>query len=107
MTAPSRPSLAVPADELTGTPVGHRRTALTVTGETLPDLAGRLTDQGYRLALVAAHDDGDALRAVYLYTAAGPDRRGELHPPVDPAGPALPSPAAPPLPAGRAARGVR
>jgi Ni,Fe-hydrogenase III large subunit len=33
---------------------------------------------GYRLALVAAHDDGDAIRIVSLFLAGMPDRREEL-----------------------------
>jgi Ni,Fe-hydrogenase III large subunit/Ni,Fe-hydrogenase III component G len=33
---------------------------------------------GYRLALVAAHDDGDAIRIVSLFLAGSPDRREEL-----------------------------
>lgn len=42
--------------------------------ETAEDLLGK----GFRLALVAAHDDGDALRVVYLFLAGRPDRRIEL-----------------------------
>ena len=33
---------------------------------------------GHRLALIAGHDDGDALRAVYLFTGGPPDERFEL-----------------------------
>jgi Ni,Fe-hydrogenase III large subunit len=33
---------------------------------------------GHRLALVAGHDDGDELRAVYLFTSGPPDERHEL-----------------------------
>ena len=95
------PSPAGSTDELTGTPVGHHRTAVTVTGETLAEQARTLFEQGYRLALVAAHDDGDTLRAVYLFTAAAPDRRVELHLPVDPTDPVVPSLAALSFPAGR------
>ncbi|OBG93312.1 formate hydrogenase [Mycobacterium sp. E3251] len=42
--------------------------------ETAEDLLGK----GFRLALVAAHDDGAALRVVYLFLAGYPDRRVEL-----------------------------
>jgi Ni,Fe-hydrogenase III large subunit/Ni,Fe-hydrogenase III component G len=63
---------------------------VTTTGAQLPGHARRLAADGYRLALVAAHDDGPRLRAVYLYTAPG-GRRAELHLPVDPADPAVPT----------------
>ncbi|OBB66618.1 NADH-quinone oxidoreductase subunit C [Mycobacterium sp. 852014-50255_SCH5639931] len=42
--------------------------------ETTEDLLGK----GFRLALVAGHDDGAALRVVYLFLAGYPDRRVEL-----------------------------
>jgi Ni,Fe-hydrogenase III component G len=45
--------------------------------------ATRLATPRFRLALIAAHDDRDALRAVYLFTAAAPDRRVELYLPID------------------------
>jgi Ni,Fe-hydrogenase III large subunit/Ni,Fe-hydrogenase III component G len=67
----------------------------------LVERADALCRQGFRLALVAAHDDGDALRAVYLFTAAGPDRRVELHVPIDRDRPTVPSLAALSYPAGR------
>jgi Ni,Fe-hydrogenase III large subunit/Ni,Fe-hydrogenase III component G len=38
----------------------------------------QLLDDSFRLALVAAHDDGDRLRVVYLFLAGCPDRRVEL-----------------------------
>jgi Ni,Fe-hydrogenase III large subunit/Ni,Fe-hydrogenase III component G len=41
-------------------------------------MAEQLLDDGFRLALVAAHDDGDGLRVVYLFLAGYPDRRVEL-----------------------------
>jgi Ni,Fe-hydrogenase III large subunit/Ni,Fe-hydrogenase III component G len=44
----------------------------------LPDKAEELLTTGFRLALVAAHDDGDRLRVVYLFLAGRPDRRIEL-----------------------------
>lgn len=44
----------------------------------LAGAVGELLDNGFRLALVAAHDDGDALRIVYLLLAGAPDRRIEL-----------------------------
>lgn len=44
----------------------------------LAETAEDLLDRGFRLALVAAHDDGDALRVVHLFLAGRPDRRIEL-----------------------------
>lgn len=44
----------------------------------LTEMAEQLLDDSFRLALVAAHDDGDSLRVVYLFLAARPDRRVEL-----------------------------
>ncbi|HEY5858338.1 MAG TPA: NADH-quinone oxidoreductase subunit C [Aldersonia sp.] len=40
--------------------------------------AEELLAAGFRLALVAAHDDGDRLRIVHLFLAGWPDRRVEL-----------------------------
>jgi Ni,Fe-hydrogenase III large subunit/Ni,Fe-hydrogenase III component G len=42
------------------------------------DLAEDLVASGFRLGLVAGHDDGDRLRIVYLFLAGWPDRRIEL-----------------------------
>jgi Ni,Fe-hydrogenase III large subunit/Ni,Fe-hydrogenase III component G len=88
-----------------GEPVGHHRVAVPTTAATLADHADALQRRGFRLALVAAHHDHgpdrDALRAVYLYTAAGPDRRVELHLPVDRGEAAVPSLAGLSFPAGR------
>jgi hypothetical protein len=71
-----------------GAPVGHLRTALTLDPAELPWRAAALLDTGFRVALVAAHDDGHQLRAVYLFTAADPDRRVELQVRLDVADPA-------------------
>ena len=71
------------------------------TAATLARDSESLLRQGFRLALVAGHDDRDALRAVYLWTAAGPDRRVELHLPIDRDRPTVPSLAALSYPAGR------
>ncbi|NBH01719.1 NADH-quinone oxidoreductase subunit C [Amycolatopsis sp. SID8362] len=89
------------------TEVGHRRSARTIGGGELPDRARALLAHGYRVALIAGHDDGDALRAVYLFTAADPDRRVELHVPVDRARPEVPSLAGLSFPAGRFEREMR
>jgi len=108
-----------------GESVGDRRTALTLTRDELPGRAESLLAQGYRVALVAGHHDtnatvdvgtgadrgGGRLRAVYLFTApatvAVPDRRVELHVPLDAADPRVPSLAALSFPAGRFEREMR
>jgi Ni,Fe-hydrogenase III large subunit len=53
------------------------------------------------LALVAAHDDGGALRVVYLFLAGRPDRRVELEYDLPQDDPAVPSLAYLSFPAGR------
>jgi len=59
-----------------GTFVGHLRTAVTIDPAELPGRAAALLDDGFRVALVAGHDDGHQLRAVYLFTPpTGPARR--------------------------------
>lgn len=63
----------------------------TLAPAELPEHAGSRLAEGFRLALVAGHDDGDRLRAVYLFTAAAPDRRVELHVPLDAGAPEVPS----------------
>jgi Ni,Fe-hydrogenase III large subunit/Ni,Fe-hydrogenase III component G len=85
---------------------GHNRVAVPTTAADLPGHAAGLIGDGYRLALVAGHDDRDALRVVYLFTAAGPDRRVELHLRADPEQPRLPSLASLSFPAGRFEREV-
>ncbi|OBF47577.1 formate hydrogenase [Mycobacterium sp. 852002-50816_SCH5313054-b] len=54
-------------------------------------MAEDLLGKGFRLALVAAHDDGDAFRVVYLFLAGRPDRRVELECVVSKDDPALQS----------------
>lgn len=71
-------------------PVGAHRTALTISPDELPAQAELLLHNGFRVALVAGHDDGDRLRAVYLFTAADPDRRVELRVPLDRDAPRVP-----------------
>jgi len=63
----------------------------TLVPAELPGQAESLLAQGFRLALAAGHDDGDRLRAVYLFTAVEPDRRIELHVPLDRDVPLVPS----------------
>ncbi len=82
-------------------PVGLHRFAGTVRPGDLVEVARALFDQGMRLALVSGHDDGTSMRAVYLFTAGPPDTRVELHVPLDPAQPEVPTLAALSFPASR------
>lgn len=81
----------------TGVPTESRAIA---PGE-LGDAAAQLLAAGYRLALVAGHDDGATLRVVYLFLAGGPDRRRELVVALPATEPQLPSLAGLSLPASR------
>jgi Ni,Fe-hydrogenase III large subunit/Ni,Fe-hydrogenase III component G len=58
---------------MSGDRVLHR-----ISRGSVADRAEDLFASGYRLALAAAHDDGDRLRVVYLFLAGRPDRRVEL-----------------------------
>lgn len=89
------------AHDPAGEPVGCRRRARTVLPDELTSAASALLAAGYRVASIAGHDDGHRLRAVYLFTAAAPDRRAELQVTLDPTSPHLPSLAALSFPAGR------
>ena len=77
-----------------------------IDAEQLPERAAALLGAGTRLALVAAHQDPDAMRVVYLFTGAD-DLRSELHVLLDPADPVLPSLAGVSFPAGRFEREMR
>jgi Ni,Fe-hydrogenase III large subunit/Ni,Fe-hydrogenase III component G len=106
------PEPTMPQPGVTGEPVGYCRTALTLRPDQLPAHAAALLGAGFRIALIGGHDDvgpdnAGVLRAVYLFTAAAPDRRVELHVPVDPARPSVPSLAGISFPAGRFERGMR
>lgn len=72
-----------------------------LSGDELAPAVSELLAAGYRLALVAAHDDGDTLRIVYLLLAGQPDRRVELTLTTDAATPSVPSLAHLSIPAGR------
>ncbi len=65
--------------------------AQPVTDSQLVGAATALLADGFRLALVAAHDDGDTLRVVYLFVAGRPDRRTELILTVPADNPEIPS----------------
>ena len=84
-----------------GDPAGTHRVAVPVTADDLPRQAAALMRHGYRLALVAGHDDGHQLRAVYLFLQGHPDRRVELHLPIDHDTPTVPTLATLSFPAGR------
>ncbi|TQM68734.1 Ni,Fe-hydrogenase III large subunit [Actinomadura hallensis] len=83
------------------------RTTTDIDVGALHGRAAELFADGHRLALVAAHHDPDAIRVVYLFTAASPDRRTELQIRLDPDRPAVPSLAALSFPAGRFEREMR
>ncbi|KZS67433.1 formate hydrogenase [Mycobacterium kansasii] len=72
-----------------------------VSGDELTRAVSELLAAGYRLALVAAHDDGDILRIVYLLLAGQPDRRVELTLTTAAATPSVPSLGHLSIPAGR------
>lgn len=86
-------------------PTGRRRHTCDVdTGDLFPS-AGSLLAAGYRLALVAGHDDGDNLRVVYLFTAGAAagvaEHRLELQVRVPREDPRIPSLAGLSFPASR------
>lgn len=72
-----------------------------VTVGALAEEVRALLEQGYRLALAAAHDDRPALRVVYLFTRGTDDTMVELTLPVPVARPAIPTLASISLPASR------
>jgi Ni,Fe-hydrogenase III large subunit/Ni,Fe-hydrogenase III component G len=71
--------------------VNHEYHHHQVSGDELAPRAERLLAQGFRIALVAAHDDGDRLRVDYLFLAGRPDRRVELEVSIPADDPAVPS----------------
>jgi Ni,Fe-hydrogenase III large subunit/Ni,Fe-hydrogenase III component G len=77
------------------------RAKLEIDSSELVDTAGALFAARYRLALVAAHDEGGPFRVVYLFTAGPPDQRVELHVEIPWARPELPTLAHLSFPAGR------
>jgi Ni,Fe-hydrogenase III large subunit/Ni,Fe-hydrogenase III component G len=84
-----------------GLPVGVHRICLPLEPAQLSEQAAALFEDGFRLGLVAAHDDGPTLRVVYLFLAASPDRRIELQVTLPASDPLLPSLAALSFPASR------
>ncbi len=84
-------------------PPGAGRASEThlVAASELVTEAKSLFDSGCRLASVAAHDDGHAMRVVYLFTSGPPDRRVELQVCLDRERPEVPTLAALSFPASR------
>ncbi|HEY5093389.1 MAG TPA: NADH-quinone oxidoreductase subunit C, partial [Acidimicrobiales bacterium] len=67
------------------------RRTVDVSAEALHDRVAQELEGGYRIALVAAHDDGDWLRVVYVLTSGPPDQRLELTVRLDPHDPRVPT----------------
>ena len=86
---------------MSGTPAGVHRVARTLAPVRLAGQAAELFAEGFRLGLVAAHDDGDTLRVIYLFLAGAPDRRVELEVTLPAGDPQLPSLASLSFPASR------
>jgi Ni,Fe-hydrogenase III large subunit/Ni,Fe-hydrogenase III component G len=83
------------------------RSAVEVPVTELVSAAAGLLAQGFRLALVAAHDDGDGLRVVYAFTKGPPDERVEVSVALSATSPQVPSLAALSFPASRFEREMR
>jgi len=83
------------------------RDSRAVTHEELEPVSNTLLQQGFRLALIAAHEEADEFRIVYLFTAGPPDRRLELVLRTGTRSPAIPTLAASSFPAGRFEREMR
>jgi Ni,Fe-hydrogenase III large subunit/Ni,Fe-hydrogenase III component G len=81
--------------------MGQDKVSHAVAAGELAAAAAELLTTGFRLALVAAHDDGDRLRVVYVFLAGRPDRRVELELAVPTDDPSVPSLAALSFPASR------
>jgi Ni,Fe-hydrogenase III large subunit/Ni,Fe-hydrogenase III component G len=79
---------------------------MIISPDELHGHADRLLRQGFRLALVAGHDDRERLRAVYLFTGQQ-DQRVELEVPLNRDAPEVPSLAGLSFPAGRFEREMR
>ena len=96
--SPQRPT----ADQSRSDPApGVHRIARTLSPTELAAHAAALLEDGFRLGLVAAHDDGATLRVVYLFLAGAPDRRVELQVTIPADEPHLPSLASLSFPASR------
>lgn len=85
----------------------RKRRLVEVTADSLKPRAEALLADGFRLALMAAHEDADRYRVVYLFVAARPDRRVELVLCTDAEAPSIPSIASISFSAGRFEREIR
>ena len=89
------------APSMTDAPGGVHRVVRTLSPARLTAQAAALFEDGFRLGLVAAHDEGATLRVVYLFLAGAPDRRIELQVTLKADNPQLPSLASLSFPASR------
>ena len=96
--SPQKPTID---DSRNDVATGFHRTGQVLSPAELASQAARLFEDGFRLGLVAAHDDGPSLRVVYLFLAGAPDRRVELHVALPADDPRLPSLASLSFPASR------
>ena len=85
----------------------HDRRQIEVSAESLRSRAQGILDDGFRLALIAAHEDEDRFRIVYVFVAPRPDRRVELILATGREAPSIPSLAGLSFPAGRFEREMR
>ena len=126
--SPTTPSRTNTEPAMTGEPAGIHRITRQVAAAELAGLASALFERGFRLGLVAAHDDAtprdhdatpgndaatlgdhdatprdhdETLRVVYLFLAGSPDRRVELEVSLPADDPTLPSLASLSFPASR------
>jgi len=83
------------------------RRQIEVSTENLLPQAHTLLESGFRLALIAAHEETDRFRVVYLFTAPEPDRRVELVLTTERDAASIPSLASISFPAGRFEREIR
>ena len=88
-------------------PGGLNRSSAIVSPDELVAVASELFARGMRLALVSGHDDGVAMRVVYLFTSGPPDVRIEIEVPLDRAQPEVPTLSALSFPASRFERELR
>jgi len=87
-------------------PAGLHRTSRKIPAAHLRAQAAALFEDGFRLGLVAAHDDTTTLRVVYLFLAGDPDRRIELEVTLPADDPRIPTLASLSFPASRFEREV-
>ena len=88
-------------------PDGLNRSSAVVSPDQLGGVASELFARGMRLALVSGHDDGVAMRVVYLFTSGPPDVRIEIQVPLDRAHPEVPTLSGLSFPASRFERELR